>query len=62
LYPEITEQNQKLGYEYNFRHIKTLNERLLKGGVRLAGLLNSIFQSPIRSGEESARISMATSF
>ncbi|MDQ6610333.1 MAG: S1/P1 nuclease [Bacteroidota bacterium] len=43
LYPEITEANQKLGYEYNFKHIETLNERLLKGGVRLAGLLNNIF-------------------
>ncbi|HEU4903998.1 MAG TPA: S1/P1 nuclease [Flavisolibacter sp.] len=44
LYPEITEKDQRLGYDYNFRHIQTLNERLLKGGVRLAGLLNSIFK------------------
>jgi hypothetical protein len=44
LYPEITEKDQRLSYDYNFRHIQTLNERLLKGGVRLAGLLNSIFQ------------------
>lgn len=43
LYPEITETNQRLGYEYNFKHIATVNERLLKGGVRLAGILNSIF-------------------
>ena len=43
LYPEITEKDQKLSYAYNFRHIKTLNEQLLKGGVRLAGLLNAIF-------------------
>lgn len=43
LYPEITDSNQKLSYEYNFKHIQTLNERLLKGGVRLAGLLNKIF-------------------
>lgn len=44
LYPEIKEDNQRLGYEYNFRHVKTVNERLLKGGVRLAGLLNTIFK------------------
>lgn len=44
LYPEITEKDQRLSYDYNFRHIGTVNERLLKGGVRLAGLLNSIFK------------------
>ncbi|WP_026767888.1 S1/P1 nuclease [Asinibacterium sp. OR53] len=33
----------KLSYRYNFDHINTLNERLLKGGVRLAGVLNEIF-------------------
>ena len=43
LYAEITKPDQRLGYEYNFRHIDTVNNRLLKGGVRLAGLLNSIF-------------------
>ncbi|GAA4732220.1 S1/P1 nuclease [Flavisolibacter ginsenosidimutans] len=43
LYPEITEKDQKLSYDYNFRHIKSVNEQLLKGGVRLAGLLNAIF-------------------
>ncbi len=43
LYPEIMEKEQKLSYEYNFKHIKTVNEQLLKGGVRLAGLLNAIF-------------------
>jgi hypothetical protein len=32
-----------LGYEYNFKHVATLNEQLLKGGIRLAGLLNDIF-------------------
>lgn len=43
LYPEITDATQKLSYEYNFNHIDTVNERLLKGGVRLAGILNKIF-------------------
>ena len=43
LHNEITENNPRLGYRYNFDHIKTLNEQLLKGGVHLAGLLNEIF-------------------
>jgi len=33
----------RLRYDYNFQHISTLNDRLLKGGIRLAGLLNDIF-------------------
>lgn len=40
---EITGTNPRLSYEYNYNHVKQLNEQLLKGGVRLAGLLNSIF-------------------
>jgi hypothetical protein len=35
---------EKLGYAYNFKYIKILDEQLLKGGVRLAGLLNDIFK------------------
>ncbi len=37
--------DDNLGYNYNFKHIQTLNGQLLKGGVRLAGLLNMIFGS-----------------
>ena len=40
---EITTQNPRLGYEYNYSHLDHLNRQLLKGGLRLAGLLNSIF-------------------
>lgn len=36
--------NARLGYEYNFNHVATLNEQLLKGGIRLAGLLNEVFK------------------
>jgi hypothetical protein len=43
LYKEIKQPNQKLGYQYDFDHIETLNAQLLKGGVRLAGVLNEIF-------------------
>lgn len=32
-----------LGYRYNYDHIATVNQQLLKGGVRLAALLNEIF-------------------
>lgn len=34
----------KLGFRYNFDYISTLNNQLLKGGVRLAALLNDIFK------------------
>ncbi|MFC6997698.1 S1/P1 nuclease [Rufibacter roseus] len=34
---------EKLSYRYNFDHVDTLNEQLLKGGIHLAGLLNEIF-------------------
>ncbi|MEO6070418.1 MAG: S1/P1 nuclease [Chitinophagaceae bacterium] len=43
LHNELKDSNPKLGYEYNFYHVNTLNEQLLKGGVHLAGLLNDIF-------------------
>lgn len=44
LYKEA-ETNTKYSYRYNFDHIKTLEQQLLKGGVRLAGLLNQIFST-----------------
>jgi hypothetical protein len=44
IYAEITTPDQKLSYAYNFDHIETVNQRLLKGGVRLAGILNEIFK------------------
>lgn len=34
---------KKLGYNYSFRHIKTIELRLEQAGVRLAGLLNQIY-------------------
>jgi hypothetical protein len=43
LYEEIKEPDQKLSYRYNYDHIQQVNEQLLKAGVRLAGLLNDIF-------------------
>jgi hypothetical protein len=43
LHNEITETNPRLGYKYNYDHIALLNNCLLKGGVRLAGLLNELF-------------------
>lgn len=33
----------KLSWVYNYNHIATVNERLLKAGVRLAGILNEIY-------------------
>lgn len=43
LHEEIKEENPRLGYRYNFDHIHIVEDRLLKGGIRLAGLLNEIF-------------------
>lgn len=43
LHEEMKQPDQNLSYQYTFNHIKTLNEQLLKGGVRLAKLLNDIF-------------------
>ncbi len=45
LYNEIKQPGQKLGYRYTFDHIATVNQQLLKGGVRLAGILNQLFGS-----------------
>jgi hypothetical protein len=33
-----------LGYQFSHDYIETLNDRLLRAGIRLAGLLNKIFQ------------------
>lgn len=42
LYTEI-KPGDTLNYKYNFNHIDTLNQQLLKAGVRLAGVLNQLF-------------------
>lgn len=36
--------DSNLSYKYNFNNIATLNQQLLKGGIRLAGVLNAIFR------------------
>jgi hypothetical protein len=41
-YTEI-KPGDTLNYKYNFSHLDILNQQLLKGGIRLAGLLNEIF-------------------
>ena len=43
IHDDIAQPNPKLSYLYDFNNVKTVNEQLLKGGVRLAGLLNDIF-------------------
>ena len=35
---------EKIGYEYAYQHWDLMQEQLLKSGVRLAGVLNSLFQ------------------
>lgn len=44
LHNEISTPTPRLGYEYNYTHLALLNYQLLKGGVRLASLLNDIFK------------------
>lgn len=43
LYTDV-KPGDNLSYRYNFNHIEILNQQLLKGGVRLAGVLNEIFK------------------
>lgn len=38
-----TKSDDKLSYRYNFEFVSLMNEQLLKGGVRLAQLLNTIY-------------------
>ena len=35
--------NKKLGYKYSYNHWGDVKQQLLKGGVRLAGILNEIY-------------------
>ncbi|MGE5108856.1 MAG: S1/P1 nuclease [Sphingobacteriales bacterium] len=44
IYSGITQPDQKLSFRYNFENIETIDRQLLKGGIRLAGLLNEIFK------------------
>ncbi len=37
------DEDAYLSYDYNFAHIKTIEQRLLQAGIRLAGLLNEIY-------------------
>lgn len=43
IYAGITQPEQRLSWRYNFDYVEIMNRQLLKGGVRLAGLLNNIF-------------------
>lgn len=43
IYGDVKGTEEKLGYQYNFKYKATLEAQLLKGGVRLAGILNEIF-------------------
>lgn len=43
IYSYVDKTDGKLSFRYNFDHVSQLNEQLLKGGVRLAGILNQLF-------------------
>ena len=36
-------ENSNLGFEYRYKYLNTVKSRLLMGGLRLAYVLNSIF-------------------
>ncbi|WP_442589801.1 S1/P1 nuclease [Pedobacter sp. AW31-3R] len=40
---DMTKADDKLSYRYNFDFVDMLNESLLKGGIRLAKIINSIY-------------------
>ena len=44
IYATGIKTDDKLSFNYNFDWIETANQQLLKGGVRLAGVLNSIYK------------------
>jgi hypothetical protein len=44
IYATGIKNEDKLSYKYNFDWIGTVNEQLLKGGVRLAKILNDIYK------------------
>lgn len=41
---ENTPADSKLSYNYSFKWIATANQQMLKGGIRLAAILNEIFK------------------
>ena len=43
VYGDVKGTEEKMGYQYNFKYKAILEAQLLKGGVRLAGILNEIF-------------------
>ena len=43
LYSKV-KADEKLSYRYTYDNLDLLNDQLLKGGVRLAGLLNQVFR------------------
>lgn len=44
IYATGIKNDDKLSFNYNFDWIETANQQLLKGGVRLAGVLNGVFK------------------
>lgn len=44
IYATGIKSDDKLSYKYNFDWISTVNEQLLKGGIRLAKILNDIYK------------------
>lgn len=43
IYSDVKGNEDKLGFQYNFKYKALMEEQLLKGGIRLAAVLNDIF-------------------
>lgn len=43
IYADSIKPDARLSYQYNFTWVSTVNQQLLKGGIRLANVLNGIF-------------------
>lgn len=45
IYPQADQEMPNLGYEYQYEHLGTAEQRLQQGGIRLAAYLDELFSS-----------------
>ena len=46
----------EFSYDYIYRHMPTVKDQLRKGGIRLAGILNAIFDPNVKVGKNGVKI------
>jgi len=47
--------NGEFGYNYQYEHLPLVKQRLLQGGIRLAGILNKIFDPAAKAGSKAIK-------